>query len=368
MFPLTDRVENMLVGDQQADFKAIRSDLSEMSHVEHVLSHIGDLIALASRTKSKKARVGPAERSAEQLAALHAAAQKCIRDTMCWGYVVAEGTALESVGTKDQPIITVDRHLAFVKALFHVRRANLERRPPVALFTTNYDTLIEDALALSRVRAADGFSGGAMGFWEPDRPGDGFEHPFSGQGDCQAKVYKLHGSIDWFASHEDVVVRRRQGAGYPPDDPSRLLIYPQATKYQVTQKDPFARLFAAFRMALNDEKPGVLIICGYSFGDEHVNEEIALALRRRGSQLTLLAFVKQMDGAPTSSADGLPDAVVKLLQSADQWKERIVVAGSRGVYHGSLANKYPASIGAPHPWWSFDGVTKLLKSGPEVHK
>jgi hypothetical protein len=366
MFPLTDRVEKMLTGEQQADFKSIRSELTEKSHVEHVLSHLGDLIALASRTKGKKAKVGAAERTAKQLAELHAAVQKCIRDTMCWGYAPADGSAPEQVGTRDLPIVTVDTHCSFVQSLFHVRRANLERRPPVALFTTNYDTLIEDALALSRVRAIDGFSGGAMGFWEPDHTGDGFEQPFSGQGSSQAKVYKLHGSTDWFASNEDLVVRRRQGAGYPPDDPSRLLIYPQATKYQVTQKDPFARLFAAFRSALNDEKPGILIVCGYSFGDDHVNEEIALALRRRGSQLTVLAFVKQPDGDLPPPAEGLPDTLARWLQASEPWKERIIVAGSRGVYHGSVVNKYLASTDAPHPWWSFSGVTKLLRSGPEA--
>jgi hypothetical protein len=102
-------------------------------------------------------------------------------------------------------------------------------------------------------------------------------------------VFKLHGSIDWFMSSEDAVVRLREGAGYPPDAPGRLLIYPQATKYEATQRDPFARLFAAFRAALASDRQALLAVCGYSFGDEHVNEEIERALRRRGNQLTLVA-------------------------------------------------------------------------------
>jgi hypothetical protein len=261
---------------------------------------------------------------------------------MRWGYVPANSGAKEVLGTSGKPIVKVDGHVDFIDALFRVRRANLERRPPVALFTTNYDTLIEDALALSRIRTADGFSGGAMAFWDPDHQSDAFEQPFisKGTGEAQAKVYKLHGSIDWFRDKQDVVVRRREGAGYPSDDPSRLLIYPQATKYQVTQKDPFARLFASFRSALNADNEGLLAIIGYSFGDDHVNEEIERALRRRGNKITVLAFSWQPDD--------------------------MILPPNGGMYHGTLENQYPAPSDDPHKWWSFSGVTRMLKYGPEV--
>lgn len=366
MIPLTDRVHEMLDGPQKADFKAVRESLAENSHVEHVLSQIGDLIALASRTKSATAQVGAAERGLAELNVLHAKIQECIRDTIRWGYEPAYGGAKERVGSKANPIVTVDAHSAFIRALFHVRRANLERRPPVALFTTNYDTLVEDALALERVRASDGFVGGAMAFWEPGYRRSPFTRPFAVDDEYQARVYKLHGSVDWYMSAEDVVVRRREGAGYPPDDPARLLIYPQSTKYRATQKDPFASIFGAYRAALNDENSGLLAVCGYSFSDEHVNEEIAAALRRRGSQLTVLAFVRQPDDKKLPDGDGLPSELRKWLSAADSWKERVVVAGSRGVYHGSLENILPAPEDHPHKWWSFDGVTALLREGPEA--
>jgi hypothetical protein len=366
MLPLTDRVSQMLDGNQKADFQAIRETLADNSHVEHVLSHVGDLIALASRTKNSTAYVGAAERGLADLNALHARIQECIRDTIRWGYEPAYGVSKERIGSKAKPIVTIDAHSAFIRALFHVRRANLERRPPVALFTTNYDTLVEDALALERVRASDGFVGGAMAFWEPSFRRAAFSKPFVVDDEYQARVYKLHGSVDWYMSAEDVVVRRREGAGYPPDDPARLLIYPQATKYRATQKDPFASVFAAYRAALNDENSGLLVVCGYSFSDEHVNEEIAAALRRRGSQLTVLAFVRQPDEKKLPDGEGLPAELAKWLQTPDSWKDRLVVAGSRGVYHGSLEDQLPAPEDQPHKWWSFDGLTKLLREGPEA--
>jgi hypothetical protein len=365
MIPLTDRVHAMLQGENKADFQAIRESLTEHSHVEHVLSQIGDLIALASRTKAGTARVGAVERGLAALNALHAEIQKCIRDTIRWGYEPAHSGAQQRIGSKEHPIVTIDAHLNFVRALFSVRRANLERRPPVALFTTNYDTLLEDALALGRVPISDGFVGGAMAFWEPGGRAGALAQPFAGDSECQARVYKLHGSVDWYMSEEDLVVRRREGAGYPPDDPARLLIYPQATKYRATQKDPFASIFGAFRGALNSETAGLLAVVGYSFSDEHVNEEIAMALRRRDSQLTVLAFVRQPDDDKLPEGDALPAQLAKWLKD-EPWKERLIVAGSRGVYHGSLDNLYPADKDHAHAWWSFAGVTAFLRNGPEI--
>ena len=365
MLPLTDRVQAILVGGQQADFITIRASLSENSHVEHVLSQVGDLIALASRTRTLKVSVGTAERTRADLEALHSQIQKAIRDTMRWGYEPAHGAAPERIGKLGSPIVTIDDHLAFVRALFRVRRANLDRRPPVALFTTNYDTLLEDALALQRIKASDGFAGGAMAFWSPSHH-ERQSSPFDTTDEYQARVYKLHGSVDWFLSDEDVVVRRREGAGYPPDDLSRLLIYPQATKYRATQKDPFASLFAAFKSVLTDDGAGILGVCGYSFGDDHVNEEIATALRRRGSRLTVLAFVRQPHEPTLPAGEGLPAILTQWLSSKEAWAQRVVVAGSRGVYHGSLENKFPASHDHPHEWWSFVGLTKLLSEGPKA--
>ena len=56
------------------------------------------------------------------------------------------------------------------------------------------------------------------------------------------------------------------------------MIYPQAIKYIHAQSDPFAELFQRFRHRLGSGTDQVLLICGYSFGDEHINSEIEEAL------------------------------------------------------------------------------------------
>ena len=90
MYPLTDRVEAILEGDDKEAFEAIRNELPELAHVEHVMSHIGDMIAIAERTKSQTIEIGGKKRKATDLHKLHGNIQSAIRDTMRWGYFLAQ--------------------------------------------------------------------------------------------------------------------------------------------------------------------------------------------------------------------------------------------------------------------------------------
>jgi len=369
MFPLTERVHTLLKDDGGSPypelFEKIHGELPDGSHVEHVLSHLGDYIALAERSREKKVVISGDHVELNQLTFLHTRIRDHIRNTIRWGYRAANDGNQAIVGSQKDPIVSVTQHCDFVRALFRHRRANLERRPPIRFFTTNYDTLLEDALALERIPYHDGFCGGAMAFWEPAGQAFG-ANVDANVPHIQARVHKLHGSIDWYANEKDVVVRRRDGARYPPEDADRVLIYPQATKYQLTQLDPFAALFAQFRAALNSQGQSLLAICGYSFGDDHINQEIERALRQRNNRLTLLVFAYQPDGKLPAKNHNLPQCLVKWLSDdglEPAQRQRIVVAGRRGVYHGSLENRCPAHASHPHEWWSFSGVTKVLKHG-----
>jgi hypothetical protein len=369
MVPLTNRISAVLAGEgapYHECLEELRQELPDTAHIEHVLSQIGDLIAIAQRTRDGSARAKKKAYEKDFLIDLHGRIQKAIRDTVTWGYrppAPAEGIA-ESVGTRERPIVQIGSHQTFINALFRQRRAGLERRPPVAFFTTNYDTLLEDSLALERIRADDGFAGGAMAFWEPSEQLAPVRSPYELNG-SQASVFKLHGSVDWFAHEQDVVVRRREGVAYSMPNAARLLIYPQATKYQVTQRDPFASLFASFRAALGYAEQSLLAVCGYSFGDDHINEEIERALKQRSNRLTVLIFAHQPDGdLPADQC--LPACVVSWLgDSSGEWRQRLVVAGRRGVYHGSLVKTCEPANGSGHSWWSFSGVAEILSKGTD---
>jgi hypothetical protein len=278
MGPLTSWVLSKVEQDTEEQsrnvLEAIRAELSADSHIEHILSHLGDYATIAERSKDKKVMIGANAMDTKALGELHSKILRWIADTIRWGYRPACKDKPEEIGSSAKPIVEVDGHRAFVSALFNRNQAGVaERKRAVRLFTINYDTLLEDSLSLCCIPYWDGFSGGAVAY-RSYRYGE--KEPESG---VRAHVVKLHGSIDWHLGNDERVWRVREGDLYP-NKISRVLIYPQATKYLATQRDPFAAQFDLFRRTLGTDSENVLAICGYSFGDEHINEEIELALQQ----------------------------------------------------------------------------------------
>ncbi len=357
MAALTNHVFKKVADDGNPLFgsmlRELKDELPEDAHIEHILSHLGDFATLAERSKYKKVKVGSISRELSELRDLHTELLKCISETIRWGYIEGDGGGSELVGTRDQPIVQVDTHADFISAVFNRSQAGVEeRRGAVKFFTINYDTLLEDALALNCITYWDGFSGGAVAFrnhnYRDDEPDSGF----------RAHVIKLHGSIDWYQSTDDRIWRIRDGDRYPertsrdPRRSSHVLIYPQATKYLATQRDPFASQFDLFRRSLNSNSENVLAICGYSFGDEHINQEIELALQQSKNKTTILAFSSSINN------------VLQKWQSL-KWSKRLYIVSKSGLYVGS-GLFYPPETGKELDCWTFGGATKLLNNGAEA--
>lgn len=352
MWPLTDRVFARAKDEGEAnDFKVldlIRSQLSDNSHIEHILSQLGDHRAIADRSKDKKVIFDGLTFSVDDLDTLHKRVLTWIAETIRWGYRPGNNGGMpEKIGTHEERIVVIDNHSAFVSALFNRSQAGVEeRRRAVRLFTTNYDTLLEDALALGGFSYWDGFTGGAVAY-RSHRYGD--EEPNFRD---RAHVIKLHGSIDWHLGEDDRVWRVRDGDLYPKKI-SRVLIYPQSTKYLATQRDPFAAQFDLLRRALGARDENVLATCGYSFGDEHINQEIELALQRPENKTTVLAFASKVNPILERWRIG-------------PWGKRVYVIAEDGLYVGAKGPFSVPAAGEKRDWWTFSGVTKILNSGAEA--
>ncbi len=351
MGPLTARMFAMAgeEPDKRAKevLEAVKTVLPDDSHIEHILSHLVDFAAIAERSKTKKVPIGEVTLELAELQDLHAKVLKWISETVRWGFVPKTGDDAEKVGSRGNPIVTVDEHVAFVSALFNRNQAGIaERRRAVRLFTINYDTLLEDALALGCFSHWDGFTGGAVAYrshrYGQDEPDSGY----------RSHVIKLHGSIDWHLGTDDRVWRVRDGDLYP-ERKGRVLIYPQFTKYLATQRDPFAAQFDLFRRALDLGTENVLAVCGYSFGDEHIIQEIELALQRPENKTTLLAFSSRLNG------------VLDKWREAS-WAKRLYIITESGLYVGTEGPYFPPPAGSKLDWWTFAGVTKVLNSGAEA--
>ena len=351
MGPLTTRV--FAKADEDADtrakevLEAIKAVLPDDSHIEHILSHLVDYAAIAERSKTRKVEGVGVMLELAELRDLHAKVLKWIAETIRWGFVPKTGDDAEKIGARENPIVTVDGHAAFVSALFNRSQAGIaERRRAVRLFTINYDTLLEDALALGCFSHWDGFTGGALAY-RSHRYGQA--EPDSGY---RAHVIKIHGSIDWHLGSDDRVWRVRDDDLYP-ERLARVLIYPQFTKYLATQRDPFAAQFDLFRRALGSGTENVLAICGYNFGDEHINQETELALLRPENKTTILAFSKGLNGDLEK-------------WRATPWAKRLYIITDSGLFVGSEGPFFPPPAGRKLDWWTFAGVTKILNSGAEA--
>ncbi len=350
MWPLTDRVFALAEIEGEADDKTVleflKDELPDDCHIEHILSQLGDYRTIAERSKNSEVTFGGVTLDLPALDALHQRILAWIAETVRWGYKAAVGGDPETVGSRENPIVTVAEHKGFVSALFNRTQAGVaERRRAVRLFTTNYDTLLEDGLALEGFPYWDGFSGGALAF-RSHRYGD--DEP---QSLNRAHVIKLHGSIDWHLGDDDRVWRVRDGDCYP-EKTARVLIYPQSTKYLATQRDPFAAQFDLFRRCLASREENVLATCGYSFGDEHINQEIELALQRPENKTTVLAFTPKTN----STLEAWRNAA---------WGKRVYVISEEGVFVGPNGPEAPPSAGSNHEWWTFTGVTEVLNNGAE---
>ncbi len=146
--------------------------------------------------------------------------------------------------------------------------SRLERACPVEFFTTNYDTLLERALEDERVAVFDGFAGSRRPYFSAAS----MTRPSSMPGTGWARLWKVHGSVNWswglFSG--GTTSRIIRGAERPDGE----LIFPSLYKYDESRKQPYISMLDHLGRALERPEGTVLVVLGYSFGDEHINEII----------------------------------------------------------------------------------------------
>lgn len=145
------------------------------------------------------------------------------------------------------------------------------RHSPVELFTTNYDLLIEQALEDLRAPYFDGFIGSREAFFDPYS----IETEESKLPPRWARLWKLHGSINWWSKSHGKGLEILRSSSQNLGD--RRLIHPSHLKYDESRQMPYLAMMDKLKTLL--KKPAaVLVICGYSFGDRHINALIRQAL------------------------------------------------------------------------------------------
>lgn len=193
---------------------------------------------------------------------LTAAQAAALDGTICQSIVKALDTAAANFAPADSLAAWIAR------ADYHL---------PVELFTVNYDLLLETALERLGVPYFDGFVGNLKARFRTELVESlpGSESGFVPS--LFVRLWKLHGSVNWMKSNEGHQIVR---IGQPIPEGLPAAIYPSDAKYEESRRVPFIVLQDRLRRALHTPETLVLI-AGYSFGDDHLNEMIFDAAARR---------------------------------------------------------------------------------------
>lgn len=205
----------------------------------------------------------------------------------------------------------LEAHELFLRKV--ARRSTRHQRAQI--FTTNYDLAFETAARRSRFNVIDGFAYGGQDFdgasFDLDYVRRRPHEPLT----LEPSVFhllKLHGSVDWTSAGGGV--RKIFGGNQPPEP---VLIYPSATKYQMSYQQPYLEFMSRFQIALRQPDVG-LIVVGYGFNDDHISAPIEAALRSN-------VGLRSVFVSPGIRDDNRSDRVAWIEQLVDKGDRRITL-------------------------------------------
>ena len=196
-------------------------------------------------------------------------------------------------------------HELFINKI--ISRKETLNRPRI--FTPNYDLAFENACERIGVSYSNGFRGVHMRKFDPDT----FHNETYVKQDSIEKgkriatylnIYKLHGSISWQYTEnindlynlKEIQISdtsSKESFGF-----DSLMIYPIQTKKSYSLDLPYSELFRNFSKCLT-ESQNTLVVIGYSFLDQHINDIIRIGLYNPNLSLIIHSYSIIADSSPT---------------------------------------------------------------------
>lgn len=139
--------------------------------------------------------------------------------------------------------------------------------PGIDIFSLNYDLCIETSLkSFAKETVNNGFTEDG---WKPD----------SLESDSPIRLFKLHGSLDWVEDEMFGLCAldfpRHKSAEEIDANHRPLLIF--GTSHKLSARQPFLTLAYYFSQVVLTRQ--ILVVIGYGFGDDYVNEIIEQGVR-----------------------------------------------------------------------------------------
>lgn len=173
----------------------------------------------------------------------------------------------------------LDYHVRFLRSL---KKLMSGRAESIWIFTTNYDLLFELSAMRAEIPIFNGFEGILGRYFDIERMNlcHGTitnEKKFVDYREPIVKLIKLHGSISWFKNGSNVY----ELCDLKSPNESRSMILPRKQKVIDTLEHPYDKLFRYAFQTLGGKCKYVLS-CGYSFRDQHINEQLIIPKLHEG--------------------------------------------------------------------------------------
>lgn len=164
--------------------------------------------------------------------------------------------------------------------------------PRVQLYTTNYDTLFEQAAQRLNYTIIDGFSFSYPRIFN----GSNFDKDLVYRKHTRVKqedsfvpgvfqLFKLHGSVDWEKKTNGCILQREK-----VERP--CIIYPASEKYESSYEQPYFEMMSNLQHTLREEGT-FLIIAGFGFQDKHIQNIIReAAFQNHNFHLLIVCYGK----------------------------------------------------------------------------
>ncbi len=347
IFALTEQVEAGLAEPQKTQFLAVKAECPSGCHIEQILD----------RVRLYRELIG--NHATNTFCGIAGGSQAKELD-----HAICSGISTAIVTPPPARLVAHKTFAQWINAAPHAQRAQ-----PIEIFTTNYDTLFEQMMEEVNAPFFDGFIGSVQPFFAPacvdaeNSRHDADVYPPR----RWTRLWKLHGSINWRAVTEggrpNARIIRVSGPLDAQSSGQELMIFPARDKYADSRRLPFLTYQDRLRKFLTRGRC-LLLVAGYSFSDEHLNEILFQGLRSNpNAAVSVLDYGDVGEDGARRMSDRLADYGREFRNLAIYGPDRASIGGIVSPWNPTVAHHLRDTFwhepGASSPLFTLGDFTSL---------
>lgn len=154
------------------------------------------------------------------------------------------------------------------------------------IVTTNYDRQAEYAAERAESVWFDGFGPGHFRSFVGEVGSDA-QWSYQAVRKRTVRIWKVHGSLDWFAFDGGAIAALVRETDIP-SDATPLIVTPGRNKYEESFREPFRTMISVADRVMSDAR--TVFCLGYGFNDQHVQEKLKARRGDGGATFVIVTF------------------------------------------------------------------------------